>query len=104
MYSVRLVADYLEQAEILEAEARKLREKHAEIEEAKSTIQIGKYVYDVEQREVGIVTKLKNGSNDFEVDFLKPKMVGRGFLFPVKNWRLATVEEIILAKELYEIV
>ena len=44
-------------------------------------------------RKVGQVSKLRNGSNDFEVNFLDGS-VGRGYYYVVDNWRLATPQEL----------
>lgn len=104
LYSVRAVPDYLEQAEILEAEAKKLRKKHEYVETAKNQVAIGKHIFDLEMQEIGIVTNLKNGCNDFETDFLNPKLIGRGYLYVVPNWRIATDEEVNVAKEQFALI
>jgi len=65
-----------------------LEEQEKKLEYIKSKMRIGTIIYDVEQQKLGMVTKLKNGCNDFEVDYFDGT-VGRGFLFLVDNWRFA---------------
>lgn len=87
---------YLERAEKLEKEAESLRNLHALEEEAKNLIAIGAHIVDVDADKVAKVTGLANGSIDFSADYIDGSY-GRGYNFVVRNWRMATPEEVASA-------
>ena len=84
---------YLKRAEQLEEEARMLRKLHQESEKSKKLISVGCHIIDLDANKVAKVTRLKNGSNDFEASYLDGSY-SRGYHFVVKNWRIATVDEV----------
>jgi hypothetical protein len=84
---------YLKRAEQLEEEARMLRKLHQVSEDSKKLISVGCHIIDLDANKVAKVTRLKNGSNDFEASYLDGSY-SRGYHFVVKNWRIATVDEV----------
>lgn len=82
----------------LEKELIEAKEVYNRYLYGKEVVNIGVYLYDKEDDEVVKVTKLKNGCNDFEAKYVN-KRYGRGYLFVVNNWRLATKKEIKKAKK-----
>lgn len=76
--------------EIAELENRLIEVKEYQrlILEAKKEIKIGVIITDTDSGKEMIVTKLKNGSNDFEADPLDKNGIGRGYSYMVRNWKL----------------
>lgn len=93
---------YLERAEKLEREAKSLRNLHALEEEAKNLIAMGRHIVDLDADKVAEVTGLSNGSIDFSANYLDGSY-SRGYNFVVRNWRLATPEEVASALATNEI-
>lgn len=69
-----------------------LRRRVAELEEEetrlsviKSRLSIGTRIFDKDAQKYAVVTKLKNGSNDFEADY-EDGSYGRGYFYLVPNW------------------
>lgn len=88
--------DRIEKAELLEAEARDLRAEHKRELVAKSYIKHDAVIFDLDCQKYAVVTALKNGSNDFEANFLHDSALGRGYHYLVRNWREATQVESYL--------
>lgn len=85
--------DYLERAGKLEEEAKSLRRLHALQEEGKNLIAVGEHIVDLDANKVARVTGLKNGCIDFSAHYLDGSY-SRGYDFVVRNWRMATPEEV----------
>jgi len=86
--TVGRVEDFYYNLPALRKRVKELEEEENKLNYIKSKMRIGTTIYDIEQQKIGIVTKLKNGCNDFEVDYFDGT-VGRGFFFLVDNWKFA---------------
>lgn len=70
----------------LKARVAELEKEEEKLKFIKSKIKIGVKIYDLDVGKEAIVTKLKNGSNDFEADYLDGT-IGRGYYYLVSNWK-----------------
>lgn len=81
---------YAQEVNRLEKELAEAVEREKRYTAASEEIQIGVKIVDTETCAEMVVTKLKNGSNDFEADPTNGGNggMGRGYHYLVPNWRL----------------
>ncbi|GEM_PF-3358661 len=70
----------------LKARVKELEEREENLAKIKSKLTIGTIILDLDANKEARVTKLKNGSNDFEADYLDGSY-GRGYYYLVPNWK-----------------
>lgn len=70
----------------LKARVKELEGEETRLNEIKSKLTIGTIILDLDANKEARVTKLKNGSNDFEADYLDGTY-GRGYHYLVSNWK-----------------
>lgn len=70
----------------LKARVKELEEREERLVKIKSKLSIGTIILDLDANKEARVTKLKNGSNDFEADYLDGTY-GRGYHYLVSNWK-----------------
>ncbi|MFJ8528700.1 hypothetical protein [Bacillus sp. NPDC094106] len=78
---------WIKEAEELELRAKEIRKNAEKIREAMNIIQIGVLIEDLDTEKLMRVSKLKNGSNDFEANPIDAG-IGRGYLYLAENWRV----------------
>lgn len=70
----------------LKARVAELEEQENKLKFIKSKLTVGTLIYDLDVNKEAVVTKLKNGCNDFEADYVDGSY-GRGYLYLVPNWK-----------------
>lgn len=79
------VQTWIEKAEEFEKKAKQYREFARITKEGIDSIKIGSVIKDLEINKLMKVSKLKNGSNDFEAVSMDDG-IGRGYHYIVRNW------------------
>ena len=70
----------------LKARVAELEEQEVKLNSIRSKLKVGALIYDLDANKEAVVTKLKNGCNDFEADYIDGSY-SRGYLYLVPNWK-----------------
>lgn len=80
---------FIKRAEQLEDDAKFMREMAEKYKYGEENIKVGCLISDKDTGYIMKVTKLNNGSNDFEAKNIeKSNTPGKGYHFTCSNWRL----------------